>query len=163
MPTTTSKNKLPSINWESYKTKNSDSSDNFSADNVIDAYYDGHKTGLKQKENEFKELFKKNFQLSSSNTEKVVDELKKLGFEAESAYLNIKSISEFEVLIVVKEDDYVSDNFMKIFRYSRAIEKECRENSFYLNFSYATKGENFNIKRVRAEGFKLKHSRFTNA
>lgn len=124
-----------------------------STDVVIDAYITGKKDGLQLAQKTAIAQLKKNIEKAGDQTKKLLDHMESIGFSAVDAYLRIISIDNLEVLVAVKQDDFLNDKFLDVYNWLAALEEVAREEIFNISFSYIDLSENFDEQIVFSDGF----------
>lgn len=135
----------------------------FSEDNVIDAYLKGKREGLKAAEKASWELLNSNIEKSAEYTDRVIKEITNKKFTPISAHLKICSLIGLNVIIKIKEEDFLSDEFLNIYSFIGRYENEINKDIFNLSFSFIDGDKTFNQTRLRADGFFLNYNSLHNA
>jgi hypothetical protein len=126
----------------------------YNCDAVIEAYVKGEKDGLKNEQKVIFNQFQANVEKSKEITAKFLDEIKRSGFEAQSAYLKFDSFDLFQCLVLINEEFFVKDEFLKLYDISLELENSSQSDVFNISFSFLplTNGE-FDESVLGHDGF----------
>jgi len=78
-------------------------------------------------------------------------------FRVNCAFLKINDVAKYEGLFLISLDDYLSDNFITIYKLSIKTKKEINSNTFYFDFKFMPLTENFNEEKIESDGFGFKY------
>jgi hypothetical protein len=131
----------------------------FSADNLIDAYFNGKKQGVEDYKALVLEKLHFNLEKSGELTFKCISEIKIKNFTPVSAKLRINTYKNYSVLIFVNKEDYINEGFIDIYQYSGNLEIENESEFFSIDFHFAYKGDCFNEKAVINDGYTINFSK----
>jgi hypothetical protein len=137
---------------EAWKKVAPQTSEYFSGDEVIDAYYKGKDDGIAQSQKALIELFKGNIVKAGANTRTVVEFLNTNGFKFHAASLKAISFDELQVIITVDEKDILNDEFLKVYDFTAHLEAEVRQDLYFITFVFAH-SQNLNSELLKSDGF----------
>ncbi|HSD05778.1 hypothetical protein [Flavobacterium sp.] len=129
----------------------------YTSDHVIDAYLTGKNEALEQTEKLIIDKLKTNINNSGSHTNEILKHLKKQKFNPIGAYLKINSWDDFSILLILPENEFLSDKIFSVYDYLTNLEDSVSSEFYKLNVSiYDTDGE-IDDNCIKADGFNLKH------
>ena len=129
----------------------------YTSDHVIDAYLTGKNEALEQTEKLIIDKLKTNINNSGSHTNEILKYLKKQKFNPIGAYLKINSWDDFSILLILPENEFLSDKIFSVYDYLTNLEDSVSSEFYKLNISiYDTNGE-IDDNCIKADGFNLKH------
>ncbi len=138
--------------WDKYKSADL----LFPADAVLHAFEEGKKI-------EFETLLDKLLENTNKIAQDVSDlnsEFLTIKFEVTRVSLRINSISSFDVLVGVREEQYLSDEFSKAYHLANKIEEK-RKDEYSLHFTFAPdSGGGLDEDELISEQFILSHKNF---
>ena len=130
----------------------------FSADDVIDAYFQGKKAQLNQESQLKIEKLQGNLSNAEKLSEGIFNFIKENNFKCSKVFLKIKDIYSFTSFFLVDEDDYCNDVFLKVYEKTIQIKKEANITS---TFDFTTiltpKTEFFDSNVLLADGYILSY------
>ena len=127
----------------------------YSVNTVVDAYLKGVSDGKDQTTLLLKDQLRANFKKAGADSNKVVDFLKENNLSPISAHLKMCSLYEFTVLVTVKEEDFLSQNFIKVYDFTNSLEVESKTDYYSISFSFINKSPNFNPTILVSDGYAL--------
>jgi hypothetical protein len=128
----------------------------YNCDAVIEAYLKGEKDGLKNEEKVLFNQFTKNVDKSKSNTVILLKAIENYGFKPIMAYIKFESFDIFQALISITEDDFVKDDFLKVYDTAIKLEDEIKEELFSLNFSFIPIGKHTIEESIIHDGYVIR-------
>lgn len=129
----------------------------YTSDHVIDAYLTGKNEALEQTEKLIIDKLKTNINNSGSYTNEILEHLRKQKFNPIGAYLKINSWDDFSILLILPENEFLSDKIFSVYDYLTSLEDKVSSEFYKLNVSiYDTDGE-VDDSCIKADGFNLKH------
>ena len=137
---------------EAWKKVAPKTSEYFSGDEVIDAYYKGKNSGIAQSQKALIELFKGNISKAGVHTRTVVEYLAANSFKFHSASLKAISFDELQVIVIVDENDILKDEFLKVYDFTAKLELDVRQELYYISFIFAH-SQNLNAESLTSDGF----------
>ncbi len=144
---------LAPANWEF----TSPSERLYTSDHVIDAYLTGKKEALEQTEKLIIEKLKTNINNSGSHTNEILKHLKKQKFNPIGAYLKINSWDDFSILLILPENEFLSDKIYSVYNYLTELEDKVSSEFYKLNVSICDTDGEVDDNCIKADGFNLKH------
>jgi len=120
-------------NWSGPETQKT-----FSADDLIDAFMLGHKKGRDHESRVLQEKLRENAVAALSAAEDFVAiAQREFALDIKEAFLRIDGITDFTVLLLIPEEQYVSDVALAAYRFAGAKERQLRSGTFCVRFSFA--------------------------
>ena len=147
------KNAHTTKNWDITEHKR----DVFSSNDLINAYLKGIEEGGIQQRKALKRLLNENLDKAYDHTSQIIKELKKRNFGFHSALLKIHDWDEFEVLIIVPQEDFLDEGFLEIYNLLPKYEKDFEEDTYQINFSFVDFDKSLDESKVEADGFLLEY------
>ncbi|HEY8930132.1 MAG TPA: hypothetical protein VIM55_13115 [Mucilaginibacter sp.] len=135
-----------------------DPSQYFEGDAVIEAYFKGKADGISQTEKLSLKQFSDNFNFAKENIIRVLNELEKNEFDPLAAYLKVKSVFSFKVIIVVKEEDFIKQSFLSNYEFLTNFEQEIQTDFFTLKFSFLDGIPDDLDEALMSDGYQIKFS-----
>ena len=129
----------------------------FSADDVINAYFKGKKSGKHERERIDFEKFSKNLELAKNISEKFLQQFKQNNVRCILVYLKVVDIINFENLFLINKSDYLSDNFRNIYKIAFDTKSTVSTDTFFLNFSFMPYSSHLDETHLRTDGYILKY------
>ena len=159
MPTTTTRayravQPAERQNWAPPQRK-----DTFTADELIEAFSIGHRTGQDHQDRVLREKLKENLVAALAAAEAFIQRL--VGdyhVASRSAFLRIDSVTDFSVLILVEEEQYVADSILNIYRAAVDEERKMRTPTFSVRFSFAPLTDQTDETAIFADGYNFRYA-----
>jgi hypothetical protein len=142
----------------------------FSADEVINAYFLGVDKGystakieyINQGNERFKILFE-TFESNLNSAKKICEEffctICKSGFKSLGVWLRSYSLTSFDAIFLIDKNDYLKDNFLKIYTLSQDLRKKVNNNSFNISLTFMPFSKHLNEDKLLADGYVLNYGR----
>ncbi|MFW5657765.1 MAG: hypothetical protein ACOC31_04515 [Bacteroidota bacterium] len=125
----------------------------FTHDELIDAYLRGKEDQKNENQKVLLEKLEKNIKYAQQIVEKIADEITNSGFKTHKSYLRINNIIKYDAVFDISLDDFTSDEFDKIYQFSRNLKNKVNTETFNINFTFMPHTNNLNEKRIVCEGF----------
>ncbi|MGM0503934.1 MAG: hypothetical protein ACQESQ_04885 [Bacteroidota bacterium] len=145
---TVNKSNNTSSNWILKPEK-----DFFTHDELIDAYLKGKEEQKNETQKVLLEKLENNLKNAQSIVEQVTEKIGQSGFKVYKSYLRISNIIKFDTVFDIAIDDFISNEFDEIYKFSRELKKEVNTETFNINFTFMPHNDNLNEKRIVSEGF----------
>ena len=126
MPTTLKKHARPIASWQQTA----------GAKEIKEAYLKGHRDGSEESAMLFREKRDANIAKAAAHTSEVLDHLEANGFQPREAYLKIESWYEFEVLVGVRDEDFLNKTFQEVYSFVGELEERVEEELYSIWFSF---------------------------
>lgn len=136
--------------WQSAKPE-------ITADDVIDAYFKGKEDGKKEKIEKIKSEFFVNLKLATSIAEELYETGNENNLKLEGIRLKARGLRSFDILFLVDDEMFVSDQFREAYVLSRAIKNKYKSEIVTYSFSFTPHTENLNEDCLTADGFFMKY------
>ena len=130
----------------------------FSADELINAYFKGVKEGTYQYQKAIRKQLGENLEKAGKHTSNIITILQDRGFEFYSALLKIHNWDEFEVILLVNPDHYINPKFLEIYNLVSSYEKEVKEDTYSITFSFTDYDESLDKEQMESDGFILEYN-----
>jgi hypothetical protein len=151
---------IPALTVKGYdwKDNNSHKDNNYSSDQLINAYICG-KVAQKNADIQLKvNQLKDNLNKVSSIISEILQEIQNLGFRSNVGYLKIKCIYNFHVLFTINENDYYNDTFLNVYEKSITLKtKYNTEPTFNFSTLFTPFTDDFDETLVEGDGFTIKY------
>ena len=130
----------------------------FSVDDVINAYIEGRKDGMSELEKIQHEKLLSNIEKLKELSLTFLDLLKAKKISCKSIKLKINTITNFEVLYLVSKEDFISSEFLDVYKLSMAKKKEVASDTFQVDFMFMPYIENINEEKILSDGFIISYN-----
>lgn len=130
----------------------------YSTDTVIDAYLKGKKDGLDEQQKAIQNIFAGNYRKSSQNTSELYKFLTSIDIIPVSAHLKFNSFVSFEVIVLLTEDDFLSNKMDKVYTWCREFQNRVEEDSYRVCFSFIDFLEGFDFTQLISDGFNARYN-----
>lgn len=127
-----------------------------SSNAVIDAYFKGKQEGLDQAQKALQKLFENNYLRSGECAKSLIDYLKSSKLHPISAHLKIESLFTFEVIVLLPEEEFLSDAMKQVYSHCRDLEIKYCDDSFQISFNFIDASSHFDFAQLKADGFEFK-------
>ncbi|MBS1912290.1 MAG: hypothetical protein JST22_09920 [Bacteroidetes bacterium] len=126
----------------------------WSADAMIDAWLLGKEEAEKERHAMTRKLIAENLERTATITRTILEALKGDGIWTWRVYLNLETIFDYELLVVVDEAPFVSDKFASIYNLVGDIEERERSDTYRpaIHFMPIPKGKTRLVDRQALEG-----------
>jgi hypothetical protein len=136
------------------------SSDTFSANYVIHAYEQGHKKGMHDKmielESDVRSQFINNRDFTIRTVNSLISDFIKDGVMAPMGWIKSEGTDDFDVIIAVPQDKYLSQSFDKYYIKVNELENNSNNPDFHLNIRFINATKKINEEKLFGDGYKLK-------
>ncbi len=134
------------------------SKDVITHNDIIDAYLKGKEVGRDEAKLAMNKLFQDNLTKAQDNSEKLNQYLKEIGIGINEIHLKADSLTDFMALVIAKQEDYVSEDFLKAISLGRQIKTYSHSEDFTINFYFTYQAETLNEHSLHADGYFLKYN-----
>lgn len=146
--------KKKNIDWQISPMRHEKGNDTYSSDDLIDAYLKGRKDAANIDKQMRLEKLGENLEKAKSLSVHLFESIKKQGFSCSSIKLKIKDIYHYSSIFLVSEDDYINDDFLKIYSESIKIKKEAnKEKTFDFTTVFAPMNSDIELNNMLADGY----------
>lgn len=134
--------------------------EHYTADDMIDAYFKGKETMVSETRKFMVRALTENINKTIKHRNELFKYLKDKKYHPEVSYLRIKpvSISSFEILIMLPEEELLKDNFLDVYEYICKFEENVSEDLYAIHFSFTNSNKDFDENQLEADGFILKYT-----
>lgn len=129
--------------------------DFFSADDVLDAYFQGKNDGIKNYSEELLTLIKRNVRDTSRFTFEVSEFLFQKGVSPSNSYIRLTSKYSVDVLLTISEDEYLNEDFIEVYDIVGSLEDEYNSEDLNIHLSFVPKNESFREEVILSDGYIL--------
>jgi hypothetical protein len=133
--------------------------DTFTGDDVIDAYLQGKKEGQSEYSRVLLSQLKTNIALAKKVAEDLFAQMGNAGVIVMDAYLKAEGITNFNILIIVSESDFLDDRFRSVFSLARKVKEQSLNDNFHVSFTFMPHSSNLNRACIHADGYFLKYEK----
>lgn len=125
----------------------------YDVDDVLDAYNAGKHVGAANVEKAFADLLKRNIRDASKFLNSVVSQLYALDIPFTDVYIRHGRWPEIEILMAVRDTDYVKKDFKVIYDVVFDLEQEYNNESLQIYISFLPVNEHFNEAQVLSDAY----------
>ena len=125
----------------------------FSADQMIDAYQKGKAAAIQQAQEAVANKMSSGLYKSGDMVIKAIGLLKELGLDPLSAFLRIGGNQEFQALIGLSEEDFLSEAMLEAYLKLAEMELAYGSEQFRITFSLADLEGEIDISAIHADGY----------
>lgn len=130
-----------------------------STDQIIDAFEQGVKVGLENKDKYAKKIFMNNINLAFKLSETFFDWVKNLDINTVGVYLKVENIDTFETLVVIDSDKYFDKPIRsKLYNKAKELRKENNTSTFNIEFTLQPTNDDLNSKSLQNHGYFLSYN-----
>lgn len=137
--------------------------DRFSGDEMIDAYFLGRKAGIEAGWDEKFQIlvkqFKTNIESAVSVSETLYKQASEIGIALKTIHLRSDGLSKFTALFVVDAKDFISDNFLNVYKISRKLNGNKSNPDIYISFLFTPASDTLNQDCLTADGYFLNYAK----
>lgn len=137
--------------------------DKFTGDEMIDAYFLGKKAGIQTGWDEKFKIIATQFARNIESAVKISEELHKEALEhniaLKSIHLRSDGLTKFTSLFVADIKDYVSDEFLKIHSIAKKYKGNKKNEDVYLSFLFMPYSEKISQDCLTADGYFLSYDK----
>ncbi|UTA66668.1 hypothetical protein [Emticicia sp. 21SJ11W-3] len=130
----------------------------FTSDHVIDAYIQGKKYGLEEKTRLIIKQLSQNINKSAENINAIFGVFKEHEIRTISGFLRVNDWEDFDILIVVSEEDYLSEKMLDLYNFIGEFEDKVKEDFYKLSVSIIGVADTFDEGCVSSDGYIFKHN-----
>ncbi len=130
--------------------------DGYTVNHVIEAYVQGKEFGKTMADKALTHVFSNNIEKTVGIEKEVVKHLKEQKFSPLASYLKVHSFYAFQVLIVVTEDNFNSDDFLKVYDYIHDVELKENSELYNISFNFTNSSDYFNENHLKTDGYLVK-------
>lgn|GEM_PF-1025991 len=129
----------------------------YTSNDVIDAYLQGQKEGLKHEKQLVYDRLAENMEKAGNHTYRVLSQMKESGITPEDAFLRIESWNVLTVLILLSENDFLNPKMLSIYQFVSQLEKEVDEEMYRLQISFCDREDAIDMDHIYADGYMYKY------
>jgi len=133
----------------------------FSGNQIIGAYEAGKKKGFEGASEKIQQMYeekdKENRGKAARDTATLIVQLQERHITLNSARLKVLSFGEYEVLVTLPEEVFVSEQFVGAFDLAAEIEEQAKDDFYSIKFVFSPEGEEFDQLAVMADGYVQLH------
>ncbi|HBX50907.1 MAG: hypothetical protein A2275_11075 [Bacteroidetes bacterium RIFOXYA12_FULL_35_11] len=130
----------------------------FSSEDVLNAYEKGVHKGKQLAIDDTKKFFTENLIKAQTLSSDFLSYIARLGINCKTAYLSIERIDKFKALFIVEKENYLQDEFKKIYCEAFGFRKMHNNNQFELRFSFMAESDDLNEEVIISDGYIFKHN-----
>lgn len=140
--------------WEVIKP--ADAAQYYDCDAIIEAYFKGKADGLAQHDKLSLHQFSENFERAQKHVIEALNQVEKNNFFPSGAYLKFRSVFSFKAILLVKEEDFINENFLANYRFLSEFEKSIQTDFYRLSFSFLNGVPDALDEDLMSDGYKIK-------
>lgn len=140
--------------WEVIKP--SYTSQYYDCDAIIEAYFKGKADGLAQHDKLLLNQFSENFEMAQKNVIEALNQVQKSNFSPLGAYLKFKSLFSFRAVLLVSEEDFINNSFLKNYDFLTKFEKDITTEFYSLKFSFLSGTPEDLDENLMSDGYRIK-------
>ena len=144
--------------WTMVSTPEQKKSGLYSADDVINAYLAGKKKGFDEHKQILLEKFSSNLSIAQAKGSELFEFLSSMNIKIFHLFLKPSSITNFSILCVVGQDDFLSEKISEAYEKTIEEKKKVRSGTFGMEFSFMPDG-NINSKKIASDGYIFKYGK----
>ncbi len=130
-----------------------------STDQIIDAFEQGVKVGLENKDKYAKKIFMNNINLAFKLSEEFYYWIKSQSIENASAFLKVENIDTFETLITIDSEKYFSKDIRtNIYQKAKELRKQHNSNTFNIEFTLQPRSKGLDSNSLQNHGYFLSYN-----
>ena len=133
--------------------------DTYTGDDLIDAFIRGKEVGQTEYTRVLTSQLRTNLTLAQRVSEDLFKVAGEKGFVFTDAWIKADGITNFNTLVVVKEEDFLDDRFREVYTIARKIKDDSLNENFHISFTFMPFSSNLNTACVRADGYFLKYDK----
>ena len=130
-----------------------------STDQIIDAFEEGVKAGLENKNKYAKKIFMNNINLAFKLSETFFEWAKAQGAKKVRVYLKFENIDAFDTLVVVDSEMYFNKTIRSnLYHKAKDLRKENNTSTFNIEFTLKPENKELNSKSLQNHGYYLSYN-----
>lgn len=146
--------------WKLNPIKTDKGTDRFSADDLIDAYFNGKRDQMDEEKQLRLDKLKENIEKASTLSVEIFNHIAELGFKCEMIFLKVKSIYNFTSLFLIEENDFCDDRFLEVYEKTISIKSTVNTGkTFDFTTILTPSTSSFDKKSVLADGYILSYGK----
>lgn len=143
--------------WDLNPLRTTDKGDFFSADEVIDAYFQGKKNMLTEIKQTVADHFEKNLNVAKDESVLLLDAIISKGFKCQKILLKSKDLKRFNALFQIDEKDWCADGFDEIYQRSIEVKNKVNNDDFDYSVIFMPSGETTDNRSLNSDGYILSY------
>ena len=101
--------------------------------------------------------FELNLTKAKTICQSFIHEINNNGFKSKQVLLRSYTRNTFDAIFLIDENDYLNDDFLRIYNLGQKIQKEQRNDNFNISFSFMPDSKKINEKKLIIDGYVLKY------
>ncbi len=143
--------------WEFQPSREQKKRKLYSADAVIDAYFQGRRDEKIENEEILFEKWQKNLNKAKKLSADFTDILENKKIKCKHVLLRPKKITEFESIFIVPKIDYISPKFEEIYKLSISKKTKGNSDTFHFSYTFIPYSQNINREKLSSDGYILEY------
>ena len=127
------------------------------ANDVIDAYFLGKEAGQKEHIQHIKQEFTVNVRLATAIGEELLKIVEEANIKLGTIHLKAVNFNSFEMLFLVDESSYNSENFRQAYVFSRLLKEKYKSDRAHFSFSFMSESDEITSECLSADGFFMRY------
>lgn len=124
---------------------------------VLEAYLKGKEAGKTEQQRVNQSLFNKNLEKAQLLSEKLFKEISSTGLKIKAVHLKADAITSFFALFISDKDDFLKDEFRRVFILARKCKDENEDQTFNISFTFTPDSKTLDENCLASDGFFLKY------
>jgi hypothetical protein len=124
-------------------------------------YHQGFAEGVEQEKKEIDNRIQNNLIVAGVDTSKLVNAMREIGITPISANLKVVSESSLRVLVTVSDEDFLKEDFLRIYSIAREIQDNSKTEVYSIYFSFVNRSPSFDAELVELDGFTYSYKPLT--
>ncbi|MGR3179304.1 MAG: hypothetical protein ACUZ8E_14735 [Candidatus Anammoxibacter sp.] len=151
--------------WESTPAQTIQGEAVYSGDKVINAYLKGvedQKKEHKETQSTDEKIIIEKLVVNLNTAKQLCEKLSKLLLEKRikfsTVFLKVKTITEFEAILIVPEKDFISDSFKSIYDLFVKNKQTTDNDTFDFSFNFMPHSKHINREKLSSDGYTLRYA-----
>lgn len=145
---------------EDWKLEPIKGKETYSVNEVINAYLQGKKAQADADKQLVMDKLNENLSKAQEIAVRLFGYVIDSGFDCKKLFLRIKDIYRYSLLVVVNEDDFCNDEFIKVYEHSIEIKKEVNvSNTFDLTIIFTPESNHLSNSCLLSDGYNFTYAK----
>ena len=143
--------------WQFKPTREQKVVEQFSADDVINAYFMGKEASKNEEQKILSEKFRQNLKQAQVKGSELFKKLSQQKIKIKELLLNPRAITDFSILFVVDKNDFLSEKINRAYKISIQEKQELNKDTFQVEFTFMPYTPSLNRDKLISDGFILEY------
>ena len=131
----------------------------YTSNDVIEAYIIGKREGLNSERRALLDRLNDNLLVAGNATHEIFEFISSRKMNFDDAYLKIEAWDTLSIIVLVKEEDYIKEDFNSVYEVVSTIEDKFNKEYTNLFFSFIADSGNLDIEHLQSDGFIFVYSK----